>query len=481
MRKGKTLWGKLRLLHPKNLAKEVDVYGYHFSWKEHILLVLGSVLGITAVGTLFHLSTVCFIVLLSAGGIALPLLILDMYIRMYEQKRFADVTSYMEQMIYSFQKTGKTASAWKETISLFEDGQMHHVIEEALQHLERGMPESDKGILYEAMERIEQNYSCAKIRMVHELLAGTEEYGGSMEDAVLLVLEDIEDWKKRGYQLHAAKKNSHRENVISIVISILLCALALYVLVDMQRMFSQDGMVPIFDFPIIQISTTVFLIFLLYVFWKSSKALTADWLEDSHAYDSDYIMKSYYKVMEYEKKRSEKKNLWVCFHGIGYRIAKKDVTEELYQVLPQWLMDMTLLLQNNNVQVALLRSAEHAPKVLKPELLALKERMEESPEQLTTYTAFCSNFDLPEITSCMKILHAVSENGNGNVTTQMAHLQGRVHQMQSQADDINSEKTAFYMKIIFSYPVVAATVKLLTDLTVGMFVMLQMLGNIGGA
>jgi hypothetical protein len=131
--------------------------------------------------------------------------------------------------------------------------------------------------------------------------------------------------------------------------------------------------------------------------------------------------------------------------------------------------------------VALLRSAEHAPKVLKPELLALKERMEESPEQLTTYTAFCSNFDLPEITSCMKILHAVSENGNGNVTTQMAHLQGRVHQMQSQADDINSEKTAFYMKIIFSYPVVAATVKLLTDLTVGMFVMLQMLGNIGGA
>jgi hypothetical protein len=480
MQKEKKLWGNLRLLHPKNLAKEVDVYGYHFSWKEHLLLVLVSVVGITAVGILFHLSTVYLMVLLTAGGIALPLLILDMYIRMYEQKRFADITSYMEQMLYSFQKTGKTASAWKETLPLFEDGQMYQAIEAALRHLENGMPESQRGILYEAMERVEQSYRCTKLEMVHELLAGTEEYGGEVEDAVLLVLEDIENWKKRGYRLHADKKNSHRENVISIVVSILLCATALYALVEMQRMFGREDMVLIFNIPAIQVSTTLFLVFLLYVFWKSSKALTADWLEDAHTYDAAYVMKSYDKVIEYEKKQREKKNLWTFFHGIGYRIAKKDVTDELYQVLPQWLMEMLLLLQHNNVQVALLRSAEHAPEVLKPELAALKERMEVRPEQLTTYTTFCSSFDIPEVASCMKILHAVSENGSGNVTTQMVHLQGRVHQMQSQADDISSEKTAFRMKIIFSYPVVAATMKLLVDLTVGMFVMFQMLGNVGG-
>ena len=36
------------------------------------------------------------------------------------------------------------------------------------------------------------------------------------------------------------------------------------------------------------------------------------------------------------------------------------------------------------------------------------------------------------------------------------------------------------MKMIFSYPVMSATVKLLADLTVGMAVMFQMLGSMGG-
>jgi hypothetical protein len=35
--------------------------------------------------------------------------------------------------------------------------------------------------------------------------------------------------------------------------------------------------------------------------------------------------------------------------------------------------------------------------------------------------------------------------------------------------------------MIFSYPVIAATVKLLIDLTVGMIMMFHMLGSMGGA
>ena len=49
---------------------------------------------------------------------------------------------------------------------------------------------------------------------------------------------------------------------------------------------------------------------------------------------------------------------------ISYRIAERDVTAELYQVLPRWLFEMVLLLQNNNVQMAITKSAQHAPAVL---------------------------------------------------------------------------------------------------------------------
>lgn len=45
----------LLMQNPGNLAKEVQVYGYHFSWKTHIVVILMSVLGIGAVGVLFQL------------------------------------------------------------------------------------------------------------------------------------------------------------------------------------------------------------------------------------------------------------------------------------------------------------------------------------------------------------------------------------------------------------------------------------------
>ena len=80
----------------------------------------------------------------------------------------------------------------------------------------------------------------------------------------------------------------------------------------------------------------------------------------------------------------------------------------------------------------------------------------------------------------MKMLHAFSETGAGNLQLQMGHLTEQVGQMQDMADVIQHEKTTFRMKMIFSYPVLAATVKLLLDLTVGMAVMLQVLGRMGG-
>lgn len=52
--------------------------------------------------------------------------------------------------------------------------------------------------------------------------------------------------------------------------------------------------------------------------------------------------------------------------------------------------------------------------------------------------------------------------------------------MQQVSEEMINENIAFRMKLIFSYPVVAATAKLLVDLSVGMVVMLQMLGAIGG-
>lgn len=507
----KRLWENLKLLNPRNLEKEVHIYGYHFSWKSHVLLITGTLAGISAVGFLFRLKPVCFSAVVLAVLIVLPILVLDMYRKMYEQKRFADAASYMEQMLYSFQKTGKVISALKESREIFDGGQMRQVLDVAIFHLEAGRAGNGQRIHGESLEIIEEAYRCTKIHLVHDLLINAEEYGGEVDESILFLLEDVERWKQRGYRLQAEKKRSHTDNIISILVATMLCAVALYVLDAMKQMFSVQSPTDVFQIQIIQISSVLFILFLLHVFVKSTKNLTDDWLKDTVFHETDYIEKSYDMIAQYDEKKERRKSILfsvpaflvtvilfvagkraICLvslslfiflllqHKTGYYLAKKDVTEEMYLALPQWLTGMALLLQNNNVQVSIVRSMGGAAPVLQKELRLLTERLKESPGKLQAYTGFCSEFDLPEVQSCMKMLHAIAENGAGNIRIQMGHLLERVGKMQGMADEIENEKTAFRMKLLFSYPVAAATVKLLTDLTVGMVLMLKMLAVAGG-
>ena len=41
-------------MDPRNLAKEVHVYGYNFEWQTHIVLIVLSLLGIAAIGVILY-------------------------------------------------------------------------------------------------------------------------------------------------------------------------------------------------------------------------------------------------------------------------------------------------------------------------------------------------------------------------------------------------------------------------------------------
>lgn len=507
----KAFWN-LALLNPRNLAREVHVYGYNFSWKSHLLLIVCSLAGISAIGIVFRLKVIYFSVVIAAVMILLPMLVLTSYKRMYEQKRFSDVVTYMEQMLYSFQKTQKVGAALLETRELFDDGMMREVIDQAIEYLQRGYAATEEGVLREALRIIEERYQCMKVRTVHELLISSEEYGGDANNSIQLVLADLEIWKRRGYKLQANKKSSHTDNMISIVVATSFCVIALYVLNGMENMYPGNAAeVSIFKTEPIQLSSLLFLIFMLYVVMKSLKNLATDWLQAELMHKTEMILDSYHAVVNYDEAKQKWKSVfgalplfgcsavsflfypkWIgvillalgvlmlCQHKIGYRLAKKDVNDELYFALPQWLMEMALLLQHNNVQVSLAKSMDVAPAVLQEELKRLMERLSRAPDRLKSYTDFCKDFDIPEAASCMKMLHAISESGTGNASVQIANLIQRVNEMQDIADDIRNKNIAYKAKMLFSYPVVGATFKLLIDLSVGMVFMFNMLGNIGG-
>ena len=500
----------LLLLNPGNLAKEVYTYGYHFSWKTHLFVIGVCIAGMGAIGLLFQLKWELLVIVLIAMFLALPAFILDTYKKMYEQKRFADAATYMEQMLYAFQKTGKVLSALKEARETFEPGHMRDIMDEAIGHLEAGHSYSEKSVLRESLDIVEKEYECRKIKTLHELLISAEEYGGNADDSISLLLNDVELWKRRGYVLQKEKKKAHTNNVVSIVVSTALCAGALYILNALPDMLGMKAPYNVLTTGLVQITSFGLLLWMIYVYAKSEKTLTRNWLKEEGRRDEESVLHSYEKVMNYDGKKEMKKSIlwsapfltvaiyfavresWIAIplliitvimsqqHRFGINIARRVVSEELYAAFPEWLMQMALLMQHSNVQVSIAKSLDGAPKLLIPELNALMQRLKEQPKALSSYTDFCKSFDIPEAVSCMKMLYAISESGTGDARVQIQNLLERVQEMRNRAAEYRNKSTAFKVKMLYSYPVFGASVKLLGDLIVGMMFLFEILSEAGG-
>lgn len=501
----------LWLLNPNNLAKEIHVYGYDFSWLTHALFVIGSVIGISAIGLLYKLKPEYLIIAIIVAIVLIPACVEQIYKQMFEQKRFADALEYMEQMLYSFQKTGKILSSLQETQRAFKDGNMKDCIDKAIEHITNGKTFNENGVLEkEALEMIEEKYMCDKIVTMHDLLYNSENTGGDNNNSILLMLEDIENWKKRGYTLLAAKKSAHNDNIISIGFASIITLMVLYLLDYTNSLYGEmASSTSIFDITITQVSSLAFILCMYFVLVKSFKMQTDSPLNGINSMTEKEMLRDYEFVVNYDESKQKKKSLFyaapfaagtvvaLCYqkntiailllvlaafllrqHKVGYNIAKKSVEKGLYASISQWFMQMSLLLQHNNVQVSLAKSMQNAPAIIQKELEKLMERLEKDPNSIDSYVSFFKEFDAPEIQSCMKMLYSISENGVGNSDQQIKNLIDSVNKLQSKADELNNESIAFKMKMIFSYPVAFASLKLMLDMTVGLFFILQVLSQI---
>ena len=493
--------------NPVNLQKEVHAFGYDFRWTTYLLTIIFVSLLLAAVGIFFKLQPVFMVPIIVVMFVLIPVFIVDMYRRMYEQKRFADVTDYMEQVLYSFRKERKVLRALKECYDAMPDGMMRRTIGDAVDYIENGQAETDKGFLYEALMKIENIYPCDKLHLVHELLINAEERGGEVENSIVLLLEDLECWKRQIYGLQGNKKKSHMDNIISIVLAVILCGADMYIMNVVKDMANGGADVSIFKMTAVQISSFLFLLVCIFTFYKSTKKLTKDWLQRDAA-DESAILRSYEYVKNYDEKKELRNSvlfalplftaailsyIWwslvgsvICIllaaflliqHRFSYRMNMRDVKNALYLAFPEWMMDMALLLQTNNVQVAIARSAPRAEKVLQKELTLLEERIKKNPDDVKSYTDFCEVFNIPEITSCMKMLYSISESGSGDAGRQISNLIGHVHKLQDKQTELKNESISFAMQMIFFYPVAATSMKLLVDMTAGMLLVFQLFGK----
>lgn len=430
-------------MKPKLLWDELKRYGYVFSVKRGILMYGMVVAFALLCGKFFRLDHMYLFLLCLWCACLFPFFLRNLYRNRYGQRQFVEINSYMEQFLYSFQKSGKILVTLKDVEKLFANGVMHTRIREAIAYIEDTYDEDY--VEKRALAMIEREYPIHHVAMIHRFALQVEEKGGEYGEAIRLMLDARRMWADRSYELLKEKKRKRTQILISVLVSLLLCSVFVYV--------AERVSLSITDFAVVKVVTLLTLLLDLWIFYVADRKLSMESMDET--YDEKELLRQYEKV-----KRSEEKK-----HAeLGTRIAKKNVSRALQKMFPQWLLEVSLLLQSENVQVAIMESYDEAPVLMKPALRELIQKLQLRPTDMEPYLEFLQEYALPEVQSSMKMLYALSEGTGGNANNQISDIIRRNQLLLDQAQKMKNEDALGGLYALFLAPQLTGGAKMLVDM-----------------
>lgn len=439
------------------LSEELRRYGYVFEMKKSMLMYLAAAGTAVALGCFFSLGAVEIAVLGIWIGAFLPFFVRNAYKNKYEQQRFSDAGIYMEQFLYSFQKSAKVLATLENMMQLFEEGPMREAVAKAREYILHTF--QGEQVEQQALKIIEDEYPAHQIVTMHRFALQVEKNGGEYTQSILLMLEIRRMWTDRIYQLMNARKKQRFQIFLSIAASLLLCS--------MISLLSGSLGICIGEMPLTRVVTLSVLMADFYIFYRADRKLSAEILSEENEKDKDFLWQ--YRILRKEKRRDP-------IHVLQRRIAFRNVSRELEKEFPKWLMQVSLLLQSENVQVAIFRSYGDAPKILKPELKQMMKALEKHPADIAPYLNFLKDFPLPEVRSSMKMLYSLSEGTGGDASFQIADIIRRNQVMLDKAQKMKNEDALAGMYALFLAPQLTGGVKIVIDMLV---LLVSYLGSYG--
>jgi len=408
------------------------------------------------------------------------------------ERRFMDVSLYLDTVLYAFVKEEKVELAIRDVYQTLPQGQMKELILQVSEYI--NMTYDEVEILDEALGMIEKEYSCKRLKDVHQFMTHVEYYGGEIEKPVNLLLADKRRWEKR-IRIAIADRNKQMADVIlSAAVSLLVCSAIVYLPV-MNMDISKELVVQVAAFLVVVLNDCIV--------YRCQKYLAVDWIQMHLTEDEEYYVRKMESFCNYDEAKERKisyilggTSLLFCViafglgndgmvvalllltlfllnqHKIGRNLLRRNLVKEIKYAFPNWLLDLVLLLQSENVQVALMKSQQHVPGVFRKELAELTARLEVEPESSEPYHQFLQEFAIPEIHSAMGSLYSLSIGNSANADKQINELVEKNLELLDVTETILLKDSSSGMYVLFLLPVVTASFKLIVDMV---FLMLAFL------
>ncbi|MBO5372425.1 MAG: hypothetical protein J6A75_06875 [Lachnospiraceae bacterium] len=456
---------------------------------ENVLYLILSVLLISLLlGYFYRLKIIVLLIMLCVEAAAIPFWMKVKRKARKEKIRFTEANMYMEQILYSFRKNPKILSALKDVEKLFPNGNMRKCIQNAIEYMQETYGEDL--LMEKALKIIETAYPAQRITYAHRLMLKVERLGGNCEASIRILLADRNVWEKETNTYQKRCSVQKRNIVLAILLSCLLCL--------MTPILCQSALqkVSITEHVFYQGSTLILFLCSIGIYLYTEKYFAKDWLQEKSYRSTKNILQKYEKIINYNAAKERIKSiLWampigiimgisaICGywkltaglcpvfiflllqHRVDYSLAKKAVVHEIRKAFPEWLMEVSLLLQTENVANSIRKSIEYAPDILKSELNFLVQKLESAPESNIPYSEFLQEFSIPEIASAMGMLYSISDGSGSDAIVQMGEILERNAEWMGNAESLSNQDKLAKMYLLFLLPALLGALKMMTDMT----------------
>lgn len=440
------------------------------------------------IGYVYRLKLVAILIVLGAEAVVFPIWLRINKKAKAEKIRFAEANMYMEQILYSFRKNPKILSALKDVEKLFPNGNMRKCLQKSIEYMQETYGEDL--LMEKALGIIEEKYPAQRITYAHRLMLKVERLGGNCETSIRILLADRNIWEKET-TAYEKRCNTQKHNIAAaILLSCMLCLMTPFLCQGALQKIN------ITDHFIYQVTTVCLFLCSMIIYLYAEKYFSRDWLQAKVYRSGKNVLQKYEKVICYDVSKERRKSflwatpigglmifmgrsghiksvmglsllfLFLLFqHRVDYVLAKRIVVHEIRKVFPDWLMEVSLLLQTENVANSIKKSITHAPVILKPELNFLVQKLESAPESNIPYAEFLQEFAIPEVASAMGMLYSISDGSGSDALIQMGEILERNAQWMGNAENLSNRDKLAKMYLLFLLPALLGALKMMVDMT----------------
>ena len=468
-----------------NLKAEVKALGYDISFKNLMVLIIALLLSIFIAGFLLKLDYAYCAVLAFIFFLCMPSMVITRFKIDFERRRFNETVEYMEQLIYSFHKSGKIRTA---LLDVFDTSNGN--VKAAVKKMILLIDAKHVGNIYEdGFKYMQSEYNCSRLKMLHDYLIEVENNGGDSARSLNMLLDDIRSWSSRTLVYQQERKNVRNKITLSIFLAMASCGF-------MVHLIPTEYSDQIIANPMYQIGTLLVLVACILLYVVASNKIGISYLDlelDGEItaraladvkYISDYNKKNRLKPMiiktcmlmpfivvcMWQKQWVLVLVLFVMTLALVFQdmlkkaSAVKRVTKEISKMFPAWVRNLVLYLQTENVHVSIKKSYDSCPEILKFDVKDLLLNLEKDPVSMRPYKEFLKDYSVPQLKMSVHYLYSIAQFGTEDILAQLDYLIAQNNQLAITEEKIRNEDSLAGFGILVLAPMFFAVIKLVLDL-----------------